>query len=75
MTMSERQMRAAEDRIPALGRKAIKQAVAKARATGHSVVVSTDGNLIELHPDGSQRFLKKLPPRVPVTRGMRLIIE
>jgi len=75
MPMSEEQMRRAEAAIPVLGRKAVEQAVAKARATGHSVTVSTNGDLIEKHPDGTTTFLKKLPPRVPVKRGLRLEIR
>lgn len=75
MAMSEEQMRRVEERIPELGRQAVARAVAKARSSGHTVTVGIEGDLFEIHPDGTRTFLKKLPPQVAVDRTRRLRIR
>ena len=72
MTLSEEAMLFLEEHIPELADVAFKQAYWAALASGSSVLVSENGNLVEVFPDGKHKFIKHLPPATPVTRGQRL---
>jgi hypothetical protein len=72
MTLSEEAMLFLEEHIPELADIAFKQAYWAALATGSSVLVSENGDLVEVFPDGKHKFIKYLPPATPVTRGQRL---
>lgn len=75
MAMSEEQLRQVEERIPELGRQAVARAVARAKASGHSVTVGIGDEVVQIRPDGTRQVLKKLPPKVAVERGRRLKIK
>ena len=75
MTLSEEAMSFLEEHIPELADVAFKQAYWAALASGSSVLISENGNLVEVFPDGKQKFIKHLPPSTPVTRGQRLKIR
>ncbi|MGA8165267.1 MAG: hypothetical protein WB791_09630 [Waddliaceae bacterium] len=72
MTLSEEAMSYLEEHIPELANVAFKQAYWAALATGSSVLVSENGNLIEIFPDGRHKFIKHLAPAIPVIPGQRL---
>jgi hypothetical protein len=72
MILSEEAMSFLEEHIPELADVAFKQAYWAALASGNSVLVSENGNLVEVFPDGKHKFIKHLPPATPVTRGQRL---
>jgi hypothetical protein len=72
MILSEEAMLFLEEHIPELAGIAFKQAYWAALASGSSVLVSENGDLIEVFPDGKHKFIKHLPPAIPVTRGQRL---
>lgn len=75
MTLSEEAMSYLEKHIPELAGVAFKQAYWAALASGNSVLVSENGDLVEVFPDGKQRFIKHLPPSIRVTPGQRLEIH
>lgn len=75
MTLSEEAMSFLEEHIPELADVAFKQAYWAALASGSSVLISEKGNLVEVFPDGKQKFIKRLPPSTPVTRGQKLEIQ
>ncbi len=75
MTLSEEAMCFLEEHIPELADVAFKQAYWAALASGSSVLISENGNLVEIFPDGKQKFIKRLSPSTPVTRGRRLQIQ
>lgn len=75
MTLSEKAMCFLEQHIPELAEAAFKQAYWAALASGSSVLISENGNLVEVFPDGTQKFIKRLPPPTMVTRGQRLKIQ
>lgn len=62
MALSEEAMCFLEEHIPELARVAFKQAYWAALASGSSVLISEHGNLVEIFPNGKQRFIKRLPP-------------
>ena len=71
MTLSEEEISFLEEHIPELAAVAFKQAYWAALASGSSVLMSENGDLVEVFPDGKRKFIKKLPPSTPVTRGQR----
>lgn len=75
MALSEEEMSFLEEQIPELAAVAFKQAYWAALASGYSVLISENGSLIEVFPDGKRKFIKSLPPPIPVIRGQRLEIE
>ncbi len=72
MNMTEESMRFLEEHIPDLADAAVKQAYWQALATGSSVLVSEEGALVEIFPDGTRKVLKQLEPQTAVTSGQRL---
>ena len=72
MSMTEESMRFLEEHIPDLADAAVKQAYWQALATGSSVLVSVEGALIEIFPDGTRKVLKQLEPQTAVTLGQRM---
>lgn len=63
LELTEEQMQAAEDRIPAIaaaaGRAAYEAALAE---LGSAVIVNDAGDLVEHFADGAERFIKTMPP-------------
>ncbi|MBI5274302.1 MAG: hypothetical protein HY860_04525 [Chlamydiales bacterium] len=74
MTLSEKAIDFLEEHIPELAEVAFKQAYWSALASGSSVLASDDGNLVEIFPDGTRKFIKKLPQSTRVTPGQKLEI-
>ena len=75
MGLNEEALNYLEEHIPELAEVAFKQAYWAALASGSSVLMSEDGNLVEVFPDGKRKFIKKLPPSTPVTPGQKLEIQ
>jgi hypothetical protein len=75
MDLSEKALDYLEEHIPELAEVAFKQAYWAALASGSSVLVSENGSLVEVFPDGKRKFIKKLPSWTPVKRGQKLDIR
>jgi len=75
MTLNEEAINFLEEHIPELAEVAFKQAYWAALASGSSVLISENGNLVEVFPDGKQKFIKRLPSSTRVIRGQRLKIQ
>jgi hypothetical protein len=71
MSLSEKALDYLEAHIPELAEVAFKQAYWAALASGSSVLISENGNLVEVFPDGTRKFIKKLEPWIPVKRGQK----
>jgi len=69
--LDEETVRNLERRIPELAEGAVKQAYSKALASGRNVVEAVDGQLIESHPDGSSKVLKKIQAPIPISPGQK----
>ncbi|HEY4831391.1 MAG TPA: hypothetical protein VIH61_02410 [Waddliaceae bacterium] len=72
MTLSEKAIDYLEEHIPELAEVAFKQAYWAALASGSSVLISENGSLVEVFPDGKRQFRKKLPSWTAVKRGQKL---
>ncbi|MBA3603777.1 MAG: hypothetical protein H0W50_09095 [Parachlamydiaceae bacterium] len=75
MTLSEESISFLEEHIPELADAAFKQAYWAALASGSSVLISENGDLVEVFPNGKHKFIKHLPAATPVTPGQRLEIK
>jgi hypothetical protein len=75
MALSEEAMSFLEEHIPKLASVAFKQAYWAALASGSSVLISENGDLVEVFPDGKHKFIKHLPPATLVTPGQRFEIN
>jgi hypothetical protein len=72
MTLSEKAITFLEEHIPDLAEAAFKQAYWGALASGSSVLIAENGHLVEVHPDGTRKIIKKLPKPIDVTPGQIL---
>lgn len=75
MTINEKAIQFLEEHIPEQATMALKQAYWQALASGSSVLICEDGNLIEKHPDGTQKILKKIPPATSAIPGQKWTIR
>lgn len=69
MKINEREIDYLEKYIPDLAEAAIKQAYWQALASGSSVLVSENGELREVFPDGTSKIVKQNSPFVKVQKG------
>lgn len=74
MKFTEKTMRFLEEHIPELAELAVKQAYWNALASGNSVLECENGIIMEIHPDGTRKIIKKLTPPKKITVGQRLEI-
>lgn len=75
MALSEEEISYLEEHIPDLASAASWQAYWAALAAGCSVLISENGNLIEVFPNGNHKFIKRLSPPIRVTPGKRIKIN
>lgn len=64
-----------EKEVPVLAVRAVRNAYDRALSSGFSVVVSSNGTLYEVNPDGTRRRLKELKPEVKVKRGAKFRVK
>lgn len=74
MNFTEKTIRFLEEHIPELADLAIKQAYWNALASGSSVLECQNGVIVEVHPDGTRKIIKKISPPTEITLGQRLKI-
>ena len=75
MGLSEKELDYLEEHIPELAEAAFKQAYWAALASGSTVLISENGNLVEVFPDGARKVIKPLPPSTPVAIGQKLELQ
>ena len=75
MGLSEKALEYLEEHIPELAEVAFKQAYWAALASGSSVLMSENDDLVEIFPDGTRKVIKRLPPSTPMTPGQKLDLQ
>lgn len=75
MIKNEKTMRFLEEHMPELAEAAVKLAYWQTLAFGNPVLECKNGSLVKINPDGTEEFIKKLPPSTPVTPGQILEIR
>ena len=71
--MNEKTIDYLEQAIPELAQAATRQAYWQALAAGSSVLVSENGVIKEMFPDGTSRVVEKTAPWVKVQKGKTTI--
>jgi hypothetical protein len=64
-----------EEHIPELAIAATQQAYWQALAFGNTVLVTENNMLIEKFPDGSQKIIRLLEPRMKVEQGKKIELK
>ncbi len=65
--LTEKELDFLEQQIPALAETATKQAYWQTLASGDSVMIAENGQLIEVSPDGNRKVVKEIGKPVKVT--------
>ena len=74
MSLTEKEIDYLEQQIPEWAQLATRRAYWQALASGQSVVISENGAIVEVFPDGTRKFIKAIEPWIKVTTG-KLIIK
>jgi len=74
MTDSEQALDYLEQQIPSLSAAAVDVAYWQALAAGQAVLVSGDGGIYQVMPDGSQKLVKPMAKPLSVPVGTRVKI-
>ena len=64
-----------EQQIPELAAAATKIAYWQALASGSSVLVSENGEIVEVFPDGTRKFVEKVETQVSLKKGTIIKIK
>ena len=75
MSKVNKSIQAAEEQIPELAKSATKSAYRRVLASGNSVLVSQDGEIRRIYPDGSAEFVKKGVPAIKIQKGTIIKIK
>ncbi|MCU0470014.1 MAG: hypothetical protein MUF58_15575 [Arcicella sp.] len=66
--LNENEIDYLEQQIPILAETATKQAFWQTLASGDSVIIAKDGELIEVFPDGTRKVIKNIEKPIKVTQ-------
>jgi hypothetical protein len=75
MVLNEEVITYLEAHIPDMVNGATKQAYWQTLASGDSVLVSEDGHLVEVFPDGTRKIIKKIDALIPIEAGKKINIK
>ncbi len=75
MSKVNKTVQATEEQIPELAKSATKSAYRRVLASGNSVLVSRDGEIRRIYPDGSAEFVKEGFPVVKMQKGTVIKIK
>ena len=64
-----------ENYIPDLAESAIRKAYLDALSSGNSVLISSDGAIYEIFPDGKKVFVKNIEKNIKIDSSMNLVIK
>ena len=64
-----------ESYIPDLAESAVKKAYLDALSSGYSVLISLDGAIYEIFPDGKKVFIKKIEKNTEIDPSVNLVIR
>ena len=73
--INEQQLDLLESSFPAASGVAFSMAFQQAVAAGLDVLVSENGAIFQVSPDGSRQFVKEIPPPIPAEPGQKFSIR
>ena len=74
MPLQEEAMQYLEEHIPEMVESAVAQAYWQALAAGSSVLISENGVIYEVFPDGTRKIVKTIEPPTPVAIGEKRML-
>ena len=75
MELKEEVIKYLEAHIPEMVDGATRQAYWQALASGDSVLVSENGHIVEVFPDGTRKIIKKIDPLIRIEMGKKIEIK
>lgn len=75
MKANEKEIEYLENHIPEMAEAAVKQAYWQALASGSSVLVSDNGTIKEVFPDGTTKITQKNEPFAKTEKGQIIKIK
>jgi hypothetical protein len=75
MSSSDKLIQDAEEQIPQLAKIATKSAYRRVLASGNSVLISKNGEIIRVHADGSTESVAKNEPARKMKKGTIITIS
>ena len=75
MPLSEESICFLEEHIPELAQSAATQAYWQTLASGNSVLLSENGTIYEVFPDGTRTIVKKIAPPTLVKEGEQRVVN
>lgn len=73
--MDEKIIQFLEQQIPEMAEAATRQAFWDTLTSGNSVTISENGEIKEIFPDGTVKFIKKTAPLINVEKGQIIKIK
>lgn len=72
--LKEKEIQNLEEQFPYIAETSVKQAYFNALASGNSVLVVENGELVEIFPSGEKKVIRKIEPHILVKKGTQLKI-
>lgn len=69
MKLKEKEIQNLEKKIPYLAKDSAKQAFKKILSSGSGVLITENGELLKVFPDGKQVSIAKIAPRIAIKKG------
>jgi hypothetical protein len=75
MSVSEQDLTQLEEQFPAISGQVFANAREQALAAGQSILISQDGIIYRVYPDGRRRMVKRIAAATPVVVGTRFTLR
>lgn len=72
---NERAAQRLEESIPKLAKNATALACRRALTSGNRILIAEAGEVVEVHPNGTRRAVKKIEPSVKMRKGQIIKIK
>ncbi len=72
---SEKELDFLENHIPSLASSAVQKAYIDALSSGNSVMEAIDGEIFEIFPDGTRKFIKAIFADIDVSKNKKIFIK
>jgi 7-cyano-7-deazaguanine synthase in queuosine biosynthesis len=74
MQLSEKELDFLEENMPEMMATATKQAFWETLASGESVLIAENGQLLRFYPDGRKEFVKNITQPIRMEKGTKIKI-
>ena len=74
-TINENEFELLDETILKMMQTAVKHAYQDALSSGSSVLIAENGEIIEVSPDGTRKFVRKIEPGIKIKKGTIIKIK